>query len=620
MVHQSTYSAIITFGKFKGNSLGYIADTNRSYLEWLSGADGIPDLWRVAAAKTLLGESVEQLNLPQVRQAKIDGKFTAAMVMVDAKTAAVKFPYNEAIINRIKAEVDGRKWDDKNMCWQFPAVHISKALNVFGGKENVRCSPEVLAELDSEINRRNDLDEIRKKTDTVLDIPELKLPLYDFQKVGVEFVLRSNGRAMIADEMGLGKTVQGIGYAVHKKRKTLIICPMSTVINWKREISKFTGLSATIWDSKHRIGETDNQFHIINYDSVAKQLKNLLKQNFQLLICDEVTQIKNRKTIRAKAILGSWKERTKYPGIKTEDIIFLTGTPIVNKPIEAYTLLNVLDKERFNNWYHFTQRYGGWITRQTQNLDELHQRTKDLIIRRLKKDVMPELPPKQRNDLYIDLSDDDRKEYDKLLNDLFSKWKFSGKPSVAEMPTIQRFLIDRKIPKLREMIDEYLEAGRSLIIFSCYVEPLKRLAKLYKNDSSILTGEMSKTARQETIDNLSSGKSKVGCISIKAGGMGIDGLQHAIDTVVFLDQDWTPAIHEQAEDRTHRAGQKKKVQVYYLVCADTIDEYMREILTQKQYVIDHITDGETISEARNRSIFKEFIAKLTKEYGDKFVA
>jgi SNF2 family DNA or RNA helicase len=129
---------------------------------------------------------------------------------------------------------------------------------------------------------------------------------------------------------------------------------------------------------------------------------------------------------------------------------------------------------------------------------------------------------------------------------------------------------------------------------------------------------MNRDERQHTIDRLTKGEAKVGCFSLTAAGMGIDGLQHQIDTVVFLNCDWVPANHEQAEDRTHRIGQKSQVQVYYMLCAGTVDEYMRDILKDKQAVADIIVDGALVTPEKNKSMFKEFVRRLNKEYTEYF--
>ena len=170
------------------------------------------------------------------------------------------------------------------------------------------------------------------------------------------------------------------------------------------------------------------------------------------------------------------------------------------------------------------------------------------------------------------------------------------------------------MPRLIEMVDEFLDNDKPILIFSNYLAPLKFLTEHYGDKAALLTGEMDRKDRQVTIDRLTKGEAKVGCFSLTAAGMGIDGLQHQIDTVVFLNCDWVPANHEQAEDRTHRIGQKGQVQVYYMLCADTIDEYMRDILKEKQQVADLVVDGALVTPERSKSYFKEFVSKINQVY------
>lgn len=622
MAHPSTYKVMFPFGKHRGSSLGYVKDVDPNYLDWIGGQLDFPEVWRLAAAKAMMDESVDSLSLPRFSYApkatnQSNNKKQIGIVLINNKTAAVRFPWNEEAVRRIKSEIDGRKWNPDIKSWEFPTVQLPKVVRIFGGPDRVKMTGDVEKALKSELIRRKELDEIRVKDDTDLDV-STKIPLYPFQKVGVEFVDRAGGRALIADAMGLGKTAQAIAFAIQNHCKTLIVCPKSVVIQWAEEIKKFTGKETTIWTTKEKRGHGNSQFHVINYDAVRKQLKNLLQYSFDLLVCDEATNLKNRKTLRAKSIMGSWKERRKYPGIKTKYVLFLTGTPVLNRPIEAYYLLNFLDKERFNNFMHFVRRYGGWKGAEPRNLNELHDRTKDLVIRRLKKDVYVELPDKQRNDLFIELNEDERFEYQQLLDELFAKWKFQGKATVSTMPKIQGFLSEKKLDRVKEIVDEFLENDRSILIFSIYIDPLKKLKAHYKNDAELLYGDTSAEERKAIVDRIASGESKVGCFGLKSGGMGLDGLQHTIDTVIFLNLDWVPANHEQAEDRTHRIGQKKKVQVFYLIAEDTIDVDMREILTEKQKIVDTIVDGQLINAARSKSYFKEFVERISKRYGEDF--
>jgi SWI/SNF-related matrix-associated actin-dependent regulator 1 of chromatin subfamily A len=144
------------------------------------------------------------------------------------------------------------------------------------------------------------------------------------------------------------------------------------------------------------------------------------------------------------------------------------------------------------------------------------------------------------------------------------------------------------------------------------------LAQHYGNKAALLTGEMNRTARQTSIDRLIAEEAKVGLFSLRAAGMGIDGLQKVIDTVVFTDMGWLPAEHEQAEDRTHRIGQKGQVQVYYMMCEGTIDENMRDTLKEKQEIADMIVDGALVTPDRSKSMFKEFVKRINIEYRQQF--
>jgi SWI/SNF-related matrix-associated actin-dependent regulator 1 of chromatin subfamily A len=617
-------SVVFTWGRYKGYSLQHVLDVAPSYLEWIVNTSAIPQVWRDAAKKALNNEDISNLSLPKVKSTssiKPNTKSTSINIdifLVDKKTAGILMPFDRELLDKFKYEVDGRKWNSKEKQWEFPIVQLPTVFKIFD-KYNLRYKDDVENKLVELLGRRTDLDDIRSQDDTEFEIEGMKITPYPYQKVGVQFVDRAGGRCLIADAPGLGKTMQAIAYAQLHNLKTIIVCPLSVVLNWKKEVKKFTGKEATIWDSKTRSGKPSNQFHIVHYDAVGKIVDKLRQQEFDLLVCDEATYLKNRQTIRAKSILGSYKERRKFPGIKTKYCIFLTGTPVMSRPIEAFSLLNFLDNQRFNNFYHFVDRYGGWKGEPPKNLKDLHERTKDLIIRRKKEDVLTELPRKQRNELYVEMTKDEQKKYNEMLKDMFGKWKLDGRPSVQHMPKLQSFLIEKKLPRVIELIDEFLDNDRPILIFSCYIAPLKKLLEHYGDKAAILTGEMNKDKRQQSIDRLTSGQAKIGLFSLKAAGMGIDGLQHVMDTVVFLDMDWVPANHEQAEDRTHRIGQTSQVQVYYMICEETIDEYMRDILREKQEVASLIVDGHELQLNTNKSFFKEFVKKINGVYGELFI-
>jgi SWI/SNF-related matrix-associated actin-dependent regulator 1 of chromatin subfamily A len=616
MATKESYEVVFPFGKHRDKSLGFVLDSDPSYIQWLAGNDKFPGQWSLAAQRLLVGESLADLNLPR---SVYSPKAIKVEMWADKDDIRVSFAYDRELLERFKFEIDGRKWDKEDKNWKVPMPQIVKMVELFGGTVNITADDKVKKWYREELARRKSLDIIRVKEDSEIKdelSDKLKLPLFGYQNVGVEFVRRAGGRAMIADSMGLGKTVQAIGYATLLNLKTLIICPKSVTIQWAREIERFTGKKATMWFSNEKAGRIDAQYHVINYDIVERRADELRKAGFDLLVCDEATYLKNRKTKRAKSILGDYRQRRLYPGIKTKHVLFLTGTPVLNRPIEAFVLLNYLDADRFNNFFQFTQKYGGWKGESPRNLDDLHDRTKDLVIRRLKKDILSELPVKQRNDLFVELTNAEVKEYNELLNKLFRKWRSLGKPSVAEMPTIQNYLIDKKIPRVQEMIDEMLEQDRPILIYSCFVDPLLKLHKMYGDKAALIHGQVSTANRQKAIDDLKNGKAKIGLFSIGAGAMGIDGLQHSIDTVIFLDRYWVPSTHEQAEDRLYRTGQTKQVSCFYITCEGTIDEYMATLLAEKQEMIDKVVDGKLLNFNPNKSFFKEFVQKLRSSYSD----
>lgn len=609
---------IIPFGKYKGMTLDIVAAKYPSYLNWLIKQEGFDPYWKKAAKLALAGESIPDNNVSlsiPLPKTVVSGKIHLSAQK--KSFLGIEFPYEDSGLREtIKYEIDGRKFEKTSEgkgIWLFPEVQILKVLDLLKGR-TFTVDDKVQRIIDREDARKKDLETLRTAEDIEIDIPTL-IPLYGFQKTGVVFVERAGGRALIADQMGVGKTATAIGYSIRHNLKTLVVCPKSVVYTWEKQLAKFYGKSYTLWNSKGKVGRIDAKFHIASYETATKHFAAMNAAGFDLLIADEATYLKNRKTLRAKAIMGSYKERKKYPGIKTKHVIFLTGTPILNRPVEAYYLLNFLDNKRFNNFYNFVERYGGWMGEPAKNLNELHERTKELIIRRRKQDVLKDLPEKlPREDIIIDLSDKERKEYDTYLQDVLNKWNSTGKPTVAELPAIQKFLFEKKLPRLKEILDETLESGDGVLVFSVYLDPLRKIHELYPNDSLILEGQMNKTEREQTIKLLSEGKKKIGLFSLGAGAMGIDGLQDSISATIFLNRWFVPAVHEQAEDRIHRNGQQNKVSTYYMTCAGTIDEHMKDLLTEKLEVIEQAIDGEIITaNAARSSFFREFVKRLRKD-------
>jgi SNF2 family DNA or RNA helicase len=270
---------------------------------------------------------------------------------------------------------------------------------------------------------------------------------------------------------------------------------------------------------------------------------------------------------------------------------------------------------RFGNWKRYTDKYGG-PGEAPRNLDQLHEELKDIMIRRSKKEVLTELPDKQYNPIYVEMTASQRAEYSKLMKEVLKGWR-AGLPSAAEMHAVQQFLLGVKMDAIIELNDEYLEQGEAVLNFCQYREPTKRLAEHYGKDAALIDGTLSAKARQGAVDRMIEGRAKVGCFTLFAAGEAIDGLQHVSTVVNHLNMYYVPWIHEQAEDRSHRQGQTKQVQVNYFIVEGTVDEAMWELLSERHKMISTLLDGkapeEQVDKLKRKSFFKEFMQKVKKQ-------
>lgn len=278
-MHDSLDKVIFTWGKYKGHTLGSVLRNAPQYLQWITSIDSLPDVWKEASKRALIGESVDDLSLPRIKIGELPVQNSVLgnieVDLINNKTAFITMPYNKIWMERFKYEIDGRTWNSDERRWEFPAVQLPKLEKLF---PNANFSVKAFKLLNVLKDRRSDLDTIRQLEDTEFDIPGLLMPPYPYQKVGVRFLDRADGRALIADEPGLGKSFQAIAFSQLHGLKTLIIAPLSVVLNWQKEILKFTGKKSTIWDSKTYDGDIGGKVvgKIENYDG---KLKNLLKKN-----------------------------------------------------------------------------------------------------------------------------------------------------------------------------------------------------------------------------------------------------------------------------------------------------------------------------------------------------
>ena len=471
------------------------------------------------------------------------------------------------------------------------------------------------------------IDEIRVKKETNFDVKGLKKDLYPYQRVGVEFLIASGGRAIVADAPGLGKTAQALGYIKHSGlKRTLVVCPASVKFAWENEVVKWTRLSSVVIDSKTDLSKIDPSINIwiINYDILKKHHAQLSKIRFDSIVGDECQLIKSPQAIRTKSFRQISRD--------IPSIILLSGTPLLSRPSELFSLLNIIDMKTWDNWYEFARRYcnmhqtrWGVDTSGASNIEELHARIRRYFIRRDKTEVLKELPPKTFIDVPVQLDPETEKEYSTAANNLASYLRiYSGKqpPEIAksmaaekltQLNILRELNAIGKVPTAIELVESILDAGEKVLVFCSFIEPLKQLHDHFKNKAVILTGQTPIDERKEIVNKFQEDrKVQIFLGGIKSAGVGIT--LTAASNVIFLDYSWNPADHQQAQDRVHRPGQEaSNINIYQLQAINTIDEDLKEILDHKQGIFDQVIDGKVGSQVASDAMASA-VKRVLKDY------
>jgi SWI/SNF-related matrix-associated actin-dependent regulator 1 of chromatin subfamily A len=464
-----------------------------------------------------------------------------------------------------------------------------------------------------------------------------------YQRAGIAYALGRTG-TLIADEMGLGKTIQALGLlnADPSIRSALIICPASLRLNWRREAERWLVRPRRI----HVVESADPppaeaEVVIANYDRVRQHHEALMSRQWDILVADEAHYLKNPKAQRTQLVLGGGRGRGAEPGLisRARRKLLLTGTPLLNQPVELWPLVHALDPERWPSFFSFVKRYCDahqerigrsgklvWNFDGASNLGELQERLRSTVmVRRLKKDVLTELPPKRRQvvelpDVASDEVDEEERIWEEQEEALESAQaavdlaQASGderayEAAVArlrEAMAIAFTAIARarhavaiaKVPAALEHIDSMLESGISkIVVFGHHHDVIAKLAAHYGARAVVLTGETPMAERQAAVDRFQSDPSCAVFIgSITAAGVGLT--LTAASHVVFVELDWVPANVTQAEDRLHRIGQREHVLVQHLVVDGSLDARMAKTLVAKQAIADQALDRIATERAR----------------------
>ena len=435
---------------------------------------------------------------------------------------------------------------------------------------------------------------------------------YDHQKIAIEKLL-GNDKFILADDMGVGKTTSGTIAALESgANKILIICPATLKFNWKREIEHYTKEKVGIVEGKKW---DDGKFVIINYD-ILKNFHSQEKEGptkimdygFELVIVDEAHYISNSKAQRTKLV--------NYMVKKIVKVWLLTGTPMTSRPMNYYNLLRIVESRVARNWVGYVRRYcdgyqitrGGrkiWLTSGASNLEELRERTKQKVLRRLKEEIL-DLPDKIITPIFLELKSS---EYEKEVGE-YLDWANENKNQslsiqLNKLMKIRQLIANEKLKNTFELIDQCLEQDKKVIVFTNFTEPLMEIWSKYKKIAVPLYGQMKKEQRQESVDKFQTDpNTKIFVSNIVAGGVGIT-LTEA-EVVIFNDLSFVPASMAQAEDRAFRIGQKNNVSCLYPIFDNTVERIIYNIVEKKKRIIDTVM-GDNISE---EDMFSEILQEM----------
>ncbi|XP_048201530.1 DNA annealing helicase and endonuclease ZRANB3 isoform X2 [Perognathus longimembris pacificus] len=441
---------------------------------------------------------------------------------------------------------------------------------------------------------------------------KLRTKLLPFQKDGIIFALRRDGRCMVADEMGLGKTIQAIAVAYFYKEEwpLLIVVPSSLRYPWTEEIEKWIPeiepQEINVIQHKTDVGRISiSKVTILGYGLLTTDAETLIdalsNQNFKVVIVDESHYMKSRTATRSKILLPIVQ--------KARRAILLTGTPALGRPEELFMQIEALFPQKFGTWTEYAKRYcnahvryfgkrSQWDCRGASNLNELHQLLSGIMVRRLKSEVLTQLPPKIRQRIPFDLPSAAAKE----LNASFEEWqKLMRAPNLGATETVMG-LITRmfkqtaiaKAGAVKDYIKMMLQndslkflvfAHHLSMLQACTEAVIENKTRYIRIDGSVPSSERIHLVNQFQKDP----DTRVAILSIQAAGQGLTFT--AASHVVFAELYWDPGHIKQAEDRAHRIGQCSSVNIHYLIANGTLDTLMWGMLNRKAQVTGSTLNG-----------------------------
>jgi SWI/SNF-related matrix-associated actin-dependent regulator 1 of chromatin subfamily A len=430
--------------------------------------------------------------------------------------------------------------------------------------------------------------------------------LYPFQRAGVAW-LAARSAALLADEMGTGKTIQALA-ALPFGAPVLVVCPAVAKGVWQREAAKWRpDLSVSVLSGRQSFRwPAPNEMVVVNYDILAEDAGGAPARC--VVIADEAHAIKSAKAQRTKRFRALARAARAVSG----KVMLLTATPLTSRPTDLWSVLAAagLDAEAFGSWPAFVRafsgrkgRWGGyeWGSPKPEAADALSR----VMLRRLRKDVLRELPPKTWEDLAVEIDRATRKDCDALVAELAAigvdivgatdeaAMTRARTVAFARMSEVRAALATAKIPALLEIVSELEDAGEPVVVFSAHRAPIDHLGA--RDGWATITGDTPAATRTEIEASFQRGSLRGVAATIQAGGVAIT--LTSAHRAVFVDQDWTPALNAQAEDRICRIGQDRGVIITRLVAEHALDQRIAEVLSAKTAIIEGSVDAAAATSA-----------------------
>ena len=456
---------------------------------------------------------------------------------------------------------------------------------------------------------------INKLAEENIDYPKLNATLRDYQKYGykwLKYLTDNNLGACLADDMGLGKTLQAIALLTNlheeKKKKSMVIMPKSLIYNWENEIKRFSPkLKVGVYYGINRDFSLLKKVDIIltTYGTIRNDIENLLEQKFDLLVLDESQNIKNINSQTTKAVLL----------LNAKKRVALSGTPIENNLLELYSLFRFLNPEMFGSVQEFTNDYIVPIQKysDTSTIEELRKKIYPFLLRRVKKEVLADLPDKIEKLVYVDMNDEHRRFYEERRKYYYSLLekntssqgnfdKFFVLQAINELrhivssPELEiKKIISSKKEVLIENMIEAIENNHKVLVFVNYLSSIESICdSLKENKIKYLKMTGQTKDRQNLVDKFQNdSRYKVFVMTLKTGGVGLNLV--SADTIFIYDPWWNTTVENQAIDRAYRLGQDKTVFAYKMIMRNTIEEKILKLQEIKNKLLDDLISEDNLS-------------------------